>query len=238
MSTALADAIARLDVRFGARTVASATDAADAARRRCFLTGTSFDRISGGIATGAAVSLVGEGTCGKVTLAFRAVAGAQRCGGTALWVDPARSFDPGAARRAGVDLRRVIVARARGLDEVVLCSGAALRSEGFRLVVVDLGPSFAAVASPDGIAPVLPHVRGSTAALLVLSERPGQRVALPTFAFERAEWERTGGRTLGWTTLVRRVGAARDDRAVVHVARLGHELLDGGIRSDLRTEAV
>lgn len=238
MSTALAEAIARLDVRFGARTVASATAAADAARQRRFLTGTSFDRISAGIQTGTAVSLTGEGTCGKVTLAFHAVAGAQQAGGMALWVDPTRSFDPGAARRAGVDLRRVVVARARGIDEVVLCGGAALRSEGFRLVVVDLGPAFAAVAAPDGIAPVLPHVRGSTAALLVLSDRPLQRVALPTFVFERAEWERTGGRTLGWTTLVRRVGAAHDDRAVLRVAMLGRELVDGGVRSDLRAEAV
>ena len=62
MSTALAEAIARLDVRFGARTVVAATTAVDTARERRFFSGTSFDAISGGLQAGAAVSLTGEGT--------------------------------------------------------------------------------------------------------------------------------------------------------------------------------
>jgi predicted ATP-dependent serine protease len=238
VSTALAEAIARLDVRFGARTVVAATTAADTARERRFLSGTSFDVISGGIQAGTAVSLTGKGTCGKVTLALHAVAGAQQAGGTALWVDPSRSFDPRAARRAGVDLRRVIVVRARTCDEVVLSAGAGLRSEGFRIVVADLGPSFAMIGSADGIAPVLPHVRGSTAALVVLSDHPARRVAMPTFVVERVDWERTCDRTLGWTLEARRLGGVRDEHAVLHVSALDGRLVDDGIHADLREEAV
>src|SRR5579859_7778069 len=177
--SALAEAIARLDVRFGARTVIAAAATEDVARQRRFLTGTSFDLISGGIQTGTARAFAGEGTSGKITLALRAVAGAQREGGMALWIDPTRSFDPTAARRAGVDLRRAIVVRARTREEVVLAVATGLRSEGFRIVVADLGPSFAAVAPPDVLAPVLPSVRGSVSALLVLAEEPPRRLAIP-----------------------------------------------------------
>lgn len=234
----LAEAIARLDVRFGARTVVAATAAEDSARERRFPTGTSFDLISGGIQTGVAISFVGEGTSGKVTLALRAVAGAQRDGGMALWVDPTRSFDPVAARRAGVDVRRTIVVRARGIDEAVLAGGAGLRSQGFRIVVVDLGPSFASVASADALAPVLPNVRGSTSALLFLSDQAPRRLAIPTYAFEPTERGTAHGRTLGWTFEVRRVGAARDERAVLCAGLLDGRLVDRGLRVVAREEAV
>ncbi len=198
-AAALSDAIARLDVRYGARTVVTATAARDRTGQRRFLTGTPFDRLSGGIEPGSIVALVGEGTCGKVTMALRAVAGAQRDGAAALWVDGARSFDAVAAHRSGVDLRRVIVARARTSAEVLLAIGAGLRSEGFRIVVADLGPSFAQVASPDALRPVLAHVRGSTSALLVISDAPPVRLQIETFKFERIDWERQYGRITGWT---------------------------------------
>jgi predicted ATP-dependent serine protease len=201
-AAALTEAIARLDVRFGARTVASATSAAERMRERRFLTETSFDRLTGGIGAGSVVALVGEGTCGKVTLAMRAVAGAQRDGASALWIDGARSFDAVAAHRTGVDLERLVVVRARSGAEVLIAAGAGLRSEGFRLVVVDLGPSFAQVASPDSLSSVIPHARGSTSALLVIADAPAMRLALPTFAFERMSWERQHGRITGWTYMV------------------------------------
>lgn len=217
-AAALTDAIARLEVRYGAQAVATATTAADRARERRFLTGTSFDHLTGGIGPGSAVALVGEGTCGKVTLALRAVAGAQREGATALWIDGARSFDAVAAHRGGIDLRRVIVVCARTGAEVLLAAGAGLRSEGFRLVVVDLGPSFAQVASPDSLAPILPQVRGSTSALLVVADAPARRLSLPTYAFERVSWQQRHGRTTGWTFAARKLGDAADDRAVLHEA--------------------
>ena len=212
---ALAEAIAQLDLRFGARTVATAAATTDRVRECRFATGTSFDRVSGGIVPGAALALVGEGTCGKVTLALRAVAGAQKGGGLALWVDPARSFDPVAAQRCGVDVARVVVVRARTFDEVVLAAGAALRSVGFRLVVVDLGPSFAQAGSADRLAPLLPNVRGSTAALIVVANQPPRRVDLPSYAFERVAWERHHGRTVGWSFAVRKVGDPVEERAVL-----------------------
>ena len=237
MAIALTEAISRLEGRFGARTVVTATAADDRARTRRFATGTSFDRLSGGIEPGSAIALAGEGTCGKGTIALRAVAGAQQDGGMALWVDPSCSFDPLAAQRAGVDLARVLVVRARTNEAVLVAAGAGLRSEGFRLVVVDLGPAFAACASIDDLSPVLPHARGATAALLVVTDAPARRLALPTFRFERVAWEQRHGRTSGWAFAVRKVGDARDERAVLHASSLGRRIVDMGTRAALR-EAV
>lgn len=217
-AAALTEAIARLDGRFGARTVTTATTAADRASGRRFLTETAFDRLTGGIEAGSAVALAGEGTCGKVSLAMRAVAGAQRDGATALWIDGARSFDPVAAYRSGVDLGRLIVVRARTRDQVLIAAGAGLRSEGFRLVVVDVGPSFAQIATPDALASVLPHVGGSTAALVVIADAPPLRLPVATFSFERVEWQRCHGRTSGWAYAVRRLGDAGEGRALLRAA--------------------
>lgn len=237
MAIALGQAISRLDGRFGARTIITATAADDRTRARRFATGTSFDRLSGGIEPGSAIALAGEGTCGKGTIALRAVAGAQQDGGMALWIDPSRSFDPLAAQRAGVEVPRVLVVRARSSDEVRVAAGAGLRSEGFRIVVVDLGPAFAACASIDDLAPILPHVRGATSALIVLADTPARRIAIPTFRFERVGWEERHGRTSGWAFAVRKVGDPRDERAVLQVSSLGRGLVDMGTRAALR-EAV
>jgi predicted ATP-dependent serine protease len=238
VALALNEAISRLEGRFGARTVVTATVADGQARARRSVTGTSFDRLSGGgIEPGSALAFTGAGTCGKVTLALRAVAGAQCEGGTALWVDPTRSFDPLAAQRAGIDLARILVVRAPTSDAVFVAASSGLRSEGFRLVVVDLGPAFASATSVDDLAPVLPHVRGSTAALVVLTDAPASRLALPTYVFERVAWEEDHGRTAGWAFAIRKVGDPRDERAILHSTSLGRRLVDAGMRTEIRKAA-
>src|SRR5438552_1038266 len=116
---------------------------------------------------------------------------------------------------------------------------AIARIEGFRLVVVDTGPAFAGIGS-DELAPVLPSVRGSPAALLVVSEDRGRRVAIPTCTFERVSWERRFERTVGWTF---EVGGPRghsplDKRALFAVPALGAAATDLGRRAGLAEAAA
>src|SRR5258705_4809736 len=149
----------------------------------------------------------------------------------AAWIDPSASFDPRAALRAGVDLDRLVVVRAKGPDEVLLAGSAVLRSEGFRLAVVDLGPSFASCSRADVPAPLLPVVRGSPAALLVIAETRGRRVALPTVRVEPIGWQQRFGRTVGWsfaagTTL-------SSERALFCVTALDAVPSDLGMRAEL-----
>ncbi len=223
---ALAEAIASVEGRFGTHVLAHGAVAERLAGERRIQIGSSLDWFTPGLASGAPLAFVGTGSTGKVALAHRAAAGAQRDGGTVLWIDPSATFDPLAALRAGVDLTRVFVVRAKTRDDVLLAAGAALRSDGFRLAVVDTGPQLAPGIRIDELAPLLPIVRSSPAGLLVISDARALRLAIPTFSFVRVAWAERFGRTTGWTALVA-------ERALFHFAALGAEARDLGTRGTL-----
>jgi predicted ATP-dependent serine protease len=233
---ALAGAIARIEGRFGVHALARGDTSERHRSELVITTKSSLDRvIGGGLIAGEPIAFIGPPSVGKLQLALRATASAQAQGGMVAWIDPTASFDPVAARRASVDLERLVVVRARGTD-VALATAAALRSEGFRLVVVDVGDLAFGGTKIDDIAPSLPAVRGSPAALLVVAGVPGRRVAIPTFFFERVGWERRFDRTVGWSFAVGRAHAS--DRALFCVTSLDGGLADLGTRADLVTVAV
>src|SRR5207302_4555847 len=91
--TALAEAIASVEGRFGTHVLAHGAAAERRAGERRIQTESSLDAFTPGLASGAPLAFVGTGTTGKVALAHRAAAGAQRDGGTVLWVDPSATFD-------------------------------------------------------------------------------------------------------------------------------------------------
>lgn len=232
----LAVAIARIEGRFGVHALARG-DTSERHRNELVIpTKSSLDRvIGGGLVAGEPIAFIGPPSVGKLQLALRATASAQAQGGMAAWIDPTASFDPLAAQRSNVDLDRLIVVRARGTG-MALATAAALRSEGFRLVIVDVGDPAFGGTSVDDIAPALPGVRGSPAALLVVAGEPGRRVAIPTFFFERVAWERRFDRTVGWSFAVGRAHAS--DRALFCVTSLDGALADLGTRADLAKVAV
>jgi hypothetical protein len=226
---ALAGAIASVEGRFGTHVLVHGAVVERRAGERRIQTDSSLDTLTPGLAAGAPLAFVGTGSTGKVALAHRAAAGAQRDGGTVLWIDPSATFDPLAAMRAGVDLERVFVVRAKTRDDVLLAASAALRSDGFRLAVVDTGPQLAPSANGvriDDLAPLLPIVRSSPAALLVISDARAMRLAIPTFSVVRVAWGRRFGRTTGWTSLVA-------ERSLFHFTALGTESRDVGTRGTL-----
>ena len=229
---ALAEAIARIESRYGTRAVVHGDVAERQDGERRISAGTSLDRVTGGgIRAGEPLAFVGPATAGKLALALSVAVAAQREGGMAAWIDPSASFDPHAALRAGVDLDRLVIVRARDADEVLLAGSAVLRSEGFRLLVVDLGPSFASRCTVDDLAPLLPVVRGSPAALVVVAEQRAQRLALPIVRVEPVGWQRRFGRTVGWsfaagTTL-------SSERALFCLTALDAVPSDLGTRGDL-----
>ena len=227
METALAQAIASVEGRFGTHVLSHGPAVERRADERRIRTDSSLDALTPGLAAGAPLAFVGTGTSGKIALAYRAAAGAQRDGGSVLWVDPSATFDALTAQRSGVDLSRLFVVRARTRDDVLLATGAALRSDGFRLAVVDTGPQLASCGTRiDDLAPLVPIVRSSPAALLVISDVRAARLAIPTLSFARVAWQQRFGRTSGWTSLVA-------ERALFHFAALGSETTDVGMRRDL-----
>ena len=232
----LAVAIARIEGRFGVHALARGSTSERHRGELVIATKSSLDRvIGGGLAAGEPIAFIGPPSVGKLRLALRATASAQAEGGTVAWIDPTASFDPLAAQRAGVDLERLVVARARGTG-VALAAAAALRSEGFRLVVVDAGDPALGGIDVDDVAPALAAVRGSPAALLVVAGARGRRVAIPTYVFERVSWTREFDRTVGWSFAVGRVHGS--DRALFSLTSLDGPLADLGTRSDIARVAV
>ena len=232
----LALAIARIEGRFGVHALARGGTNERHRSELVIATKSSLDHvIGGGLVAGEPIAFIGPPSVGKLQLALRATAAAQAQGGMAAWIDPTASFDPVAAQRASVDLERLVVVRARGTG-LPLATAAALRSEGFRLVVVDVGDPTFGGTNVDDLAPALPAVRGSPAALLIVAGETGRRVAIPTFFFERVAWERRFDRTVGWSFAVGRAHAS--DRALFCVTTLDGTLADLGARADLATVAV
>jgi predicted ATP-dependent serine protease len=229
---ALAVAIASLESRYGTRAVVRGARYERQDGERRLQAGTSLDRVTGGgIRAGEPLAFIGPTTAGKLALALAVTAAAQREGGMAAWIDPSASFDPRAALRAGVDLDRLVVVRAKDPAEVLFAGSAVLRSEGFRLLVIDLGPSFASRCSSDDLGPLVPIVRGSPAALVVIAEQRGQRLTLPTVRVTPIGWQQRFGRTVGWsfaagTTL-------SSERALFCVTALDAVPTDLGTRTDL-----
>lgn len=229
---ALDGAVARIGQRFGSRALTRGASFERRSEERSLRTGTAFDRLAGGVPTGSPSAFVGSGACGKLVLALRAVAAAQREGASAMWVDPSATLDPLAASRAGVDLDRLLVVRARTREDALFAAAAGLRSGGFRLVALDTGPALLApFVRADDVAPLIPIVRGSGAALVVVSDEPARRLVLPTFRFERVAWEHEHGRTTGWTFAV---SATRGAQALFHARSFARTVLDLGLREELQ----
>ena len=228
--SALDSAVARIGERFGSRALTRGASFERRSEEGALRTGTAFDRLAGGIPTGSPCAFVGSGACGKLALALRAVAAAQREGASVMWVDPSATLDPLAVSRAGVDLDRLLVVRARTREDALFAAAAGVRSGGFRLVALDTGPALLAPrVRADDIAPLIPIVRGSSVALVVVSDEPARRLALTTFRFERVAWEQELGRTTGWTFAV----SARGAQALFQARSLARTVLDLGLREEL-----
>lgn len=231
----LVDAVARIESRFGVHAISWGPSFERRSDEATLRLGSSFDRLTGGVPLGAACVFAGVGTSGKLTLALAAAAAAQREGAHVMWVDPTSSLDPLGAERAGVDLGRLLVVRARTREDALFAAAAGLRSGGFRLVALDTGSELCSPAvRADDVAPLIPIARGSPAALLVISDRSPRHLALQTFKFTALAWERELGRTTGWTFSVR---GGRGEEALFHARSLGRTVLDLGVRTRVSADA-
>src|SRR4030066_146259 len=84
----------------------------------------------GGIPRGRITEIYGPESSGKTTLCQRIVAGTQKLGGTAAYIDMEHALDPASATRWGVDVENLYITRqdmgerARDRTEALVRSGA------------------------------------------------------------------------------------------------------------------
>lgn len=147
----------------------------------------------------------GSGDSAVLTLAFNLVRDAQRSSEPVAWISRTEStFYPPDAAEAGVDLDALIIIRAKEPESAIRSADRLLRSGGFGLVIVDLGPR------SNLSLPVLARLAGLTrrhrSALVFLTEKPRAAASLGPFvsvvARARRRWV-AGDRFSCWIDVIK-----------------------------------
>jgi recombination protein RecA len=118
--------------------------------------------LGGGFVRGGVIELSGPPGGGKTTLALLIVAGLQRAGGTAAFIDMEGALEPGRAASLGVDLARLVAARPCVGEKALQIVDALLRAKAADVVVVDSVAALvprAELLAPLGEAPAGLHAR-------------------------------------------------------------------------------
>jgi recombination protein RecA len=139
----VAAALAKIEAQFGHGTI-QRVGASATADVQVIPTGLAeFDSILGvgGLPRGRVVEVLGAESSGVSTLLLHAVAAAQRCGGLAALIDADMGFDPEYARRIGVDLDALFIARPDDSAMALEIVDALVRSTAFDLVTIDSVPA-------------------------------------------------------------------------------------------------
>ena len=163
----------------------------------------------GGLARQASVTLRGNESSGKTTLALRLVAEAQAKGAIAAYLDLGRTFDPLEAVTRGVDLAWLLVVRAGDPVEGLRLAGALLAGRSVEVLVVDL-PDRLPSSREALLRGLSARARQVGARLVVLEPQdlpPPVRGTLAEMAgvgleLERRSWIRLGRDVVGQRTLV------------------------------------
>jgi recombination protein RecA len=91
----------------------------------------------GGLPRGRVTEIFGPESSGKTTLALHAIAEAQKAGGIAAIVDAEHAFDPGYARKLGVDINALLVSQPESGEQALSIVETLVRSGAVDIVVID-----------------------------------------------------------------------------------------------------
>ena len=91
--------------------------------------------LSGGIPRGQITEIIGPASSGKTSLLLSILSQATRRGEVVAYVDSFSSLDPAFARKAGIDLQRLLWVRGGALKAVDILAQAG----GFGIIVLDAG---------------------------------------------------------------------------------------------------
>lgn len=93
--------------------------------------------LGGGFPQGRVVEIYGPESSGKTTLALHVVAGVQRSGGLAAYVDAEHALDPEYAKKIGVNLENLLVSQPDTGEQALEITETLVRSSAVNVVVVD-----------------------------------------------------------------------------------------------------
>src|SRR5690625_4721886 len=91
----------------------------------------------GGIPRGRIVEVFGPESSGKTTVALHAVAGAQKGGGIAAFIDAEHALDPEYAKNLGVDTDALLVSQPDTGEQALEITDMLIRSGALDIIVID-----------------------------------------------------------------------------------------------------
>jgi len=91
----------------------------------------------GGLPRGRVVEIYGPESSGKTTLALHAIANCQAGGGIAAFIDAGHAFDPGYAKKLGVDIDNLLVSQPDTGEQALEIADMLIRSGALSLIVID-----------------------------------------------------------------------------------------------------
>ncbi len=195
--------VAHLQLRYGPRSVYK-VPTGDKAPLPVPSISTTFAELDaalgiGGIPRGRLTEIVGPATSGKVTLAAKILASAQReRGAITAWLDLSRTCDPDYMHRCGIDLERLLVVRPEAHDAVADTLAIALHLVESNTLAALVFDGMADLKGVKGIEPLLAGtlerlaavVAAGQTAVIFLSEPHAQYRTLAHLAALRLEIHR------------------------------------------------
>ena len=103
-----------------------------------------------GLPRGRIVELYGPESSGKTTLALHVIANAQKGDGTAAFIDVEHALDPAYAKKIGVDLDNLLVAKPTSGEEALTIAESLARSGALDVIVIDSVAALTPRAELDG----------------------------------------------------------------------------------------
>lgn len=91
----------------------------------------------GGIPRGRVTEIFGPESSGKTTLSYHVVAGAQKLGGTAAYIDAEHALDPSYAANCGVNVAELLISQPDTGEQALEITEALVRSHAVDIVVID-----------------------------------------------------------------------------------------------------
>src|SRR5699024_594985 len=91
----------------------------------------------GGLPRGRIIEVYGPESSGKTTVALHAVAGAQRAGGIAAFIDAEHALDPEYAKKLGVDTDNLLVSQPDTGEQALEIADMVVRSGAIDIIVID-----------------------------------------------------------------------------------------------------
>jgi recombination protein RecA len=103
-----------------------------------------------GLPRGRVIEIYGPESSGKTTVALHAVANAQKAGGVAAFIDAEHAFDPGWAKRLGVDLEGLLVSQPSHAEEALKIAEMLVKSKAVDVIVIDSVAALVPKAEVEG----------------------------------------------------------------------------------------